>query len=171
MQDDGEIFILSVDGVHCSTYEPKHPTYSKNPEFYSHKFKKAALGYEIGLSIYASKVLWMNGPFLASKHDITIFCQAGLKNAIPHGKQIIADNGYAGEAAIVSTPNSHDPLPLREFKRRVRSRHETFNARLKNFKCLAECFRHGTDKHKIVFEAVGVICQYQMENGSPLFDV
>jgi len=63
------------------------------------------------------------------------------------------------------------PLPLCEFKHCVCSCHETFNAQLKNSKCLAECFQHGTDKHKIVFEAVGVICQYQMENGSPLFDV
>jgi len=58
MEGDGEIFILSVDGVHCSMYKPKHPTYSKNPEFYSYKFKKAALAYEICLSICASKALW-----------------------------------------------------------------------------------------------------------------
>jgi hypothetical protein len=49
--------------------------------------------------------------------------------------------------------------------------HETFNSRLKNFHCLDDRFRHGIDKHKICFEAICVIVQYQLENGSPLFDV
>jgi hypothetical protein len=35
-----------------------------------------------------------------------------------------------------------------------------------------ETFRHGgMDEHKHVFEAVVVIVQYQMDNGSPIFAI
>ena len=36
--DANPVFIITVDGVHCRIHEPKHPTLSKNPQFYSHKF-------------------------------------------------------------------------------------------------------------------------------------
>ena len=145
---------------------------SKNPKYYSHKFKQAGLNYEIAISIFESKLVWVNGPFKASEHDIAVFRKhGGLKDKIPAGKMGIGDKGYRGERGILSTPNSHDPVELRKFKSRAWSRHETFNGRLKNFKCLDHRFRHGIHKHQIVFEAVCVIVQYQMENGSPLFDV
>ena len=112
----------------------------------------------------------MNGPFKAGRHDIQIFRTEGLKDIIPVGKKVIGDNGYRGEKAVVSTPNSHDPVEIRKFKSHARARHESFNCRIKNFKCLDERFRHGVENHKTVFEAVCVICQYQLENGSPLFN-
>lgn len=114
----------------------------------------------------------MNGPFRAGEPDLLVFRKPqGLKSKIPTGKKIIADNGYRGEDAIISTPNAHDPAEVRKFKSRARARHESFNSRIKNFRCLDVRFRHGAEKHKIVFEAICVICQYQLENGSPLFNV
>ena len=113
----------------------------------------------------------MNGPFKASKHDVTIFRSDVLMDMIPPGHRMIADNGYRGEAVVVSAPSSYDPKVLRKFKSRARARQESFNGHIQNFKCIYEIFRHGKDKHKIAFEAVCVIIQYQMEFGSPLFDV
>ena len=164
------VFLLTVDGVHCRVYEPQHPTKSKDPSFYSHKFKQSGLNYELGISVFDNALVWMNGPFKASRHDITIFRRGGLQDLVPEGNRIIGDHDYIGEPNLISTPNSHDPAALRKFKSRARARHESFNGRIKNFKCLDERFRHGLNKHKIVFEAVCVICQYQMENGSPLFN-
>lgn len=129
------------------------------------------MNYEIAISVYTNALVWVNGPFPAGGHDITVFRSKGLKDKIPTGKKGIADNGYRGEVAILSTPNAHDPPELRKFKSRARARHESFNARLKSFRCLDVRFRHGVEKHRSVFEAVCVICQYQLENGSPLFDV
>ena len=170
--DDNPDFIITVDGVHCLINEPTHPTMSKNPKYYSHKFHQAAVNYELGISVFGNQLVWMNGPFPAAEHDITVFRKPqGLKSKIPAGKKVIADKGYRGEKTIVSTPSSHDPPGVRKFKSRARARHESFNARLKNFQSLAVRFRHGVEKHGIVFEAICVICQYQMENGSPLFDV
>jgi hypothetical protein len=168
--NDTPVFLVSVDGVHCTTSKPIHPTLSKNPKYYSHKHKQAALMYELGISVYENKLVWMKGPKPASKHDITVYREE-LMNKIPAGKRAIGDNGYRGEPSTISTPNSHDSPELHLFKSHARARHETFNGRIKNFKCLSEQFRHGIKKHHICFEAVCVIVQYQLENGSPLFDV
>lgn len=163
------VFIVSVDGVHCEIYEPTKGSWSKNPKYYSHKFKKAGLAYEVALSVFHNRCVHINGPFPASTHDMTIF-RGGLRNKIPVGSRAIVDNGYKGKDTKTSKPNPLDSKQVRRFKSRVRSRQECFNARLKNFGCLRQQFRHGEKKHKIVFEACAVICQYQLENGSPLFD-
>jgi hypothetical protein len=170
--NEHEILICTVDGVHFGVYEPTHPTLSKNPAYYSHKFNTSAVDYEIALSVFTHQVVWISGPHPAGVNDITIYRKhAGLKEKIPPGKRVIGDNGYRGEPKTISTPNSHDTPALRKFKGRARARQETFNARIKTFACLSEQFRNGLGRQKIVFEAVCVICQYQMENGSPLFDV
>lgn len=93
----------------------------------------------------------------------------GLRRKIPAGKKVIADRMY--KDPVCSIRNSQDTTEVRKFKRRARARHESFNGRLKNFKVLAEKFRHGHAKRKAVFEAVCVITQYDLENGHPLFDV
>ena len=94
---------------------------------------------------------------------------------MPRNKMAIADKGYvtsrADEQGIFATPNPSDPQELKNFKSRARCRHETFNGRIKFFKCLSETFRHGIEKHKIALEAVCVIVQYQMDNGSEIFAV
>jgi hypothetical protein len=113
----------------------------------------------------------MNGPFPAGDHDINVFGNKGLKAKIPTGKKVIGDNGYRGEDAIISMPNAHDPAEIQKFKSCAQSRNESFNAWLKVFWCLGVQFCHGIEKHRFAFEAVCVICQYQLENGSPLFDV
>ena len=195
-----EIFLYSVDGVHCRTNEAIHPTLAKNTKLFSHKFNQAGVGYELAVSLRENALVWMNGPFVASKHDVTIFRENGLKAKTPISKKGIAVRGYQGEKDILCTPNSQDTPELRKLKvstvvlllfpsfavpathiigtiihpphqTRARARHETFNARIKNFACLDARFRHGISKHKICFEAVCVIVQYQLENGAPLFDL
>jgi len=170
------VFLASVDGVHCNINEPTHPQHSKNPDYYSHKTNQSALAYELAMSVYEQRLVWMRGPFPAGVPDINIFrgtnlVGTSLVDLIPPGKRAIGDKGYRGEREAVSTPSSHDTPAVRQFKGRVRSRQETFNARVKVFKCVAEQFRHGEEKHKVCFEAICVICQYQLELGSPLFDV
>ena len=177
--DTTEIYLVSVDGVHCKTHEFYHPTSSKNPKLYSHKFNQAALAYEVALSLWENKCVHINGPFQASVHDKAIFTDdgvdadgkpKGLQKKMPKGKKAIGDNGYRGHPGVLSTPNTHDAPAVRSFKGRARARQEAFNARLKVFRCLEDTFRHDMELHQICFEAVAVICQYQLENGSPLFE-
>jgi hypothetical protein len=169
-EGDIPVFLVSVDGIHCRIYEPQHGAWSKNPQYYSHKFKQSGLGYEVALSVFQNKCVSLNGPYPASVNDTTIF-KNGIRQKIPRGKKAIVDNGYQGKDPKYSKPNPLDTKAVRKFKGRARSRQECFNTRLKNFHCLSENFRNGEAKHKSCFEAVAVICQYQLENGSPLFDV
>ena len=116
---------------------------------------------------------WISGPHPGGKHDLAIF-REGLKDKIRPGKLVIADRGYKTSMAdekMLSTPEELDSPALNNFKSRARLRHETFNGRLKKFQCLSETFRHGPAKHKLAFEAVCVIAQYQMDNGSQIFAV
>jgi hypothetical protein len=87
------VFILTVDGVHFRTYESR-----KNPtaKVYSHKSNGPAMSYEIAIAIHESRVLSINGPFDASKADITIFREE-LMDKMPEGQRGIGDSGYQGE--------------------------------------------------------------------------
>jgi len=141
----------------------------------SHKFgKKAAFAYELALSTVEHKLCWMSGPFLGGTNDKLMFKESGLQNLLVNSnKKAVADSGYDGLEGV-SLPNPHDTWKVKEFKKRARARHENFNGRIKNFGILSQTFRHKKDrmqKHQTVFEAVCVIVQYQMENGSPLLDV
>ena len=164
---NGPTFFLSVDGTHCPIEEPR--PFSKI--WSSHKLgQKPGVNYQVGLSIYESKVLWVYGPAPPGPlNDIAVF-RDRLKHKIPDGKRVIGDEGYRGEPEYVSTKNNFDPRYMAEFKERVLARHESFNQRLKTFECLTTKFRHGISAHKWAFEAVCVIAIYDVENGFPLFD-
>lgn len=160
--------MLSVDGTHCPQEEP-NPFSEK---WSSHKLGgSAGLNYEIGLSIHKPQLKWVKGPTPPGEFpDISVFRQE-LKNKIPPGRKVIADDGYKGEPDIISLRNEFDPREIAEFKERVMARHETFNQRLKNFNCLSQRFRHGIERHKVSFEAVCVIVMYEMTyGGASLFD-
>jgi DDE superfamily endonuclease len=162
------LWLLSVDGTHCRIKEPRSVP---DKDWYSHKHHKPCLAYELGVNLFESKLVWINGPFKAGETDLVIFRKPdGLRTKIPPNRMIIGDRGYVGEESI-STPNGFDSEVVNQFKRRARARHEDFNGRIKTFAVLSERFRHSVDKHKAVFEAVCVVTQYSMENGHPLFEI
>ena len=167
------IFLISVDGTHCPIFEPtKGHQYSKNTRYYSHKFQRSGLAYELALSIFTNHIVWISGPFPAAMHDPDIFVLPnGLRSRMPHGKKAIADSAYRRNAIrhVVSVANNADTREVRVFKRRVRARQETIFGRMKVFGILSTNFRHGEALHKDVFHAVAVTCQYEMEI-LPLFD-
>jgi hypothetical protein len=119
-----------------------------------------------------NQLVWINGPFLASKHDITIFWKpGGLKTKIPPGKRTIGNSGYQGKPDHVAVRNSLDTEAVNKFKNRVRACHKTLNGRINFFNLLDTKNCHGHEKHKIAFKATSVIMQYNLENGHPLFAV
>ena len=167
-----EVFIMTVDGVdlkRCRTLT-KHATLPVDPKFYSKKHNQDGLKYELGFAIHSNKLVWMNGPYRAAEHDITVFRNRGLMEKLTQGKRVIADRGYRGEPLFLSVPNGHDSKALAKFKSRARCRHEAFNGLLKKYGCLAETFCHGDEKHKLAFEAIAVTCQYSLDAGALLFD-
>lgn len=183
-----EIIGVSVDGVDFHLREEKHPTLPRDNKACSHKFKKAAAKYEIVLSVHRAKVVHIAGPFKGGKHDTEMFRTGGLRdklramNQVVHGTKkvflCLADRGYhsderkfPGDNDLFALPNSYDLPDLNNYKSRGRLRQETFNSRIKCFNSLSLPFRHGFKKHKFVFEAVVVIVQYQMDNGSPIYAI
>ena len=171
------IFIITVDGVHFRIQEPMPPPdpitgeqYRYDKEYFTHKDGGAGLAYEIAISIFENRVVWVNGPFKAGMGDLEIF-KSKLKDKIPKGKRVLGDRGYRGLPDIISFYNSLDVDPVREFKERALSRHENFNYRMKRYDVLSQIFRHDHEQHDVVFDAVLVICQLDLMLESPLFDV
>ena len=163
------VFVLSVDGTDCPIQEPR----PFNKAWFSQKFKGPGVKYEVGIDVLTGDCVWISGPFKASKSDIKIFREDGLMAMIPEGRLVIADKGYRGEPGVVSHPNHLDEAAVLDFKKRVRARHETFNARLKSFDVLHQVFRHKPvlPKHKACFDAVAVIVQCEIDFGFKLFQV
>jgi hypothetical protein len=98
--------------------------------------------------------------------------ESGVLNMLKEGKFGIVNRRYIDVKLKdkLSWPNPQDVPVVNNFKSRARLRHETFNGRIRHFNILSEIFR-GSEKHGPAFEAVCVLVQYQMENGSPLFAV
>jgi hypothetical protein len=128
--------------------------------------------------LHESKVLSIIGPYPAGESDMKVFRKEdGLMTKIPFGHRLIGDRGYVGEEDKISTPNDHDTLLASQFKGRARSRHETFNGRLKAFNILNQAYRHSTqqkivdnfDDHKQIFESVCILIQYDLKY-VPLFE-
>lgn len=167
-----DTWAISVDGTHCWIEEPKHPEWSQDSDYYSHKFNKAGINYEIAISLSESRVVWINGPYAAGSNDISIYTQCGLEEKLKLiNKKAIGDKGYVGHPNTISTYNVHDCEAVTVFKSRALKRHETFNNMTKRFSALNGRFRHTPDRFETCFESICVICQYQMENGLGLFDV
>ena len=133
-----ENFILSVDGIHCQIFEPR---ITPSTGWFSSKYNKAGLVYEIGIAIYHNQVVWIAGPYPAGHNDIMIFKRPnGLAAKVPPGKKVVADEGYQG-SDVVALRNQFDIAEVKEFKQRVKARHETFNSRLKAFDIISQAFR------------------------------
>lgn len=176
--DDYAIFIATIDGVDFNIWEKPSQRYNIDSSLCSHKTKHGAYRYLIALSIWESKCIYVDGPVKAGEVQDLDHFRRSLKakfTALPPGKLLIADRGYQtsepDEVGLFALPNLRDPAELRLFKTRARQRHETFNGRMKHFKILQDTFRFPAEKHGHVFRAVCVRVHYQMESGSPLFDV
>ena len=167
-------FIATVDGVHCRFHEVKHPTLSKNPDYYSWKHNGPGLSYELSLHIWESRLIWCKKNDTTKSNDRKNFASpGGIRSRIPAGKKVVTDRAYRGRGGDpkVAPPNAHDSKELRTFKGRARMRQEAFHSRIKRFRCIKDAFRHGEEEHQNCFEAICVLLQYEMELVSPMFDV
>ena len=170
---ESDVWIMTVDGTSCAIDEPTHPEFSQNQKAFSHKKKHAGLTYELGISLFTSHLVWMNGPFLSGANDKTNLVKHGLKQKLKSiGKKALGDKIYNGHANEVSTFNAFDDEDVKAFKSRAQMRHEKFNGMLKEYGVLKQQFRHHSiEKFAMCFEAVSVICQYRMEHGEPLYEL
>ena len=90
---------MTIDGVHFKIYEP----YPFNKKWFSHKFKRAGITYEIGCNVNTGEICWAFGGYPAGVSDITMARQ-GILRVLPPTEMIIADKGYVGERTKIITP-------------------------------------------------------------------
>lgn len=189
--DERQVFLASIDCVH---FEWEECRTSPGSHWYSHKHNGPGVSYEVCVDTIKNRIVWTNGPFPAATHDITIFRggrkkdgeenwkRTSLYHKVPEGKRLVGDSGYAGEPDKISiTLAGHSP-ETKELFARFKSRGETLFRGYKSLNiCGGDAFRHkgkqggGAQErlavHKLVFDAITVVMQYNMENGRGLFDV
>ena len=114
----------------------------------------------------------MNGPNKAGASDSRVFKKNGLKAKLRDSNKMgIADGGYSGHSAQLSTPNGHDSKVVKTFKGRALKRHEKFNGLIKAFDSMSGRFRHSVEKFAMSFEAICALCQFQVECNAPLHEM
>jgi len=124
---------VSVDGTNFQVEE-------SGKQWFSHKFKKPGVHYEVAVAIKSGHIVSIKGPLLCGEWpDITTFLTA-LVHYLDDGERAEADDGCIGEApAHVKTPNmftrKEEGLAMQQ---RVRNRHETVDKRFKQWGCLKQ---------------------------------
>jgi hypothetical protein len=114
----------------------------------------------------------MNGPFRASKSDVSSFREKCLKDLLRSiKKKAIGDRGYNGHKDECSTFNFHDCRGVQKFKDRALKCHENFNNMTKRFDSISGRLWYGVKQFGTCFAAVYVSCQHQTENDMSLYDV
>ena len=165
------------DGVDCR-YKTRYDHRGKpDKRFYSHKFKKSALRYEVASCIRSDNIVWISGPHLPGIKTYLVIFREGLKHMLEEGEHVEADAIYAAEAPqYVKVRDHHVTAGLDEDRKKMRGRaarrHENVNRRLKVFKSLEVVFRHSAEKHSMCFRTSAILIQLSFENGDQaLFDV
>ena len=170
---EGDTFdycLVTVDGTHFEIYN-KYLKNSKkyNKKWYSHKFKRAGVSYEIAVCIKTGDIVWIHGPFVASTADISMF-RFLLKGMLAAGEKVMADRGYDGDLKTM-TPYDAKSCHHKRAMAALRARHETVNRRFKTFGALQKRFRHNPQKHHMFFRAAAVLIQLGHSNGYSHYDV
>jgi hypothetical protein len=189
--EQNQVYLGNIDCVHFEWEECRTDPGGK---WYSHKHNGPGLSYEVCVDAVKDRIIWTNGPFPAATHDITIFRGGTKKNGkttwkksslyhkMPVGTQLVGDLGYAGEPDKLSVTLQGHSDETKELFARLKSRGETLFRGYKSLGIMGgKPFRHkgkqgGGSKeqmavHKLVFRAITVVMQYNMESGRPLFDV
>ena len=168
-------FIVSVDGTHFQCNEATHATLRLDPSWYSFKHHTAGYNVQIVLAIFKQQCVDITIS-RAGVNDKGNLIKSGLLDKMPEGTRAVVDGGYPGDTDKLSGYNQFDSDELKKFKERVKSRQETWNARMKIFHLMQHRFEHPKEKFPDCCTAVCVLIQYSIEDTNPessnaLFDV
>ena len=130
--DVGNDCMLSVDGTDFQVAK----SYEK--PFYSYKFKKSGLRYEVALCIKTGDIYWTAGPYLPGNWNDDMIFKNGLVYQLEPGERCESDDGYRGSAPLYAKlPTLPEEDPVRAaIQQRVRNRQDTVNKRFKNWAIL-----------------------------------
>lgn len=137
-----------------------------SPKWFSHKFLAAGLRYEIGLNVRTGHIVWASGGYPCGDWPDLKISRQLFVHFLDSGERSLADKGYNDTTFfILPTEENHNR------HKKIMSRHETVNKRIKQFKVLSQPFRHDLTKHKICFHSVVNITQLIIKFEQPLFSV
>lgn len=156
MNDLQNVFI-SIDGVDFKINEPT----PFDKKWYSHKFKRAGLRYEIGISLVSGNIVWVHGGFPCGDYPDSKIAKELIVTFLNNGERMLADKGYKDQNFFIN--------PTCKLHKVFLARHETLNGRLKNFKVLSDTFRHALPKHPKCVHAIVNLTQLAIESGEQLF--
>ena len=164
--DKGNDCLVTVDGTDFRIAEHGRP-------FYSHKFKKSGLRYEVALCILTGDIVWINGPYECGKWpDIEIFRNSLVSQLAPN-ERVEADDGYIGEhPQHVKCPKGiANPFETEYMQQRARNRQETVNNCFKFWGALKQVWRNPIVLHGDAFRAIAIVTQVAINSGERLFEV
>ena len=162
--DRGNDCLVSVDGTDFRIAE-------HGRKFYSHKFKKSGLRYEVCICILTGDIVWINGPYQCGTWpDISIF-RDSLKSFLAPNERVEADDGYIGEAPEnVKCPKSFtNPAETEYMQHCVQNCQETVNNSFKNWGILRQLYRHNITHHGDVFPSIATVTHLSINQGDKLF--
>jgi len=166
MEDNGSICKVTVDGTDFLINEPT-PFSGK---WCSHKFKHAALRYEIGICIQTGWIVWINGPYPAGQWTDLCISRDGLNQALGRGEKFVADGVYRDSHGWSMTPSGYNTRG-EHMKAVARARHETVNRYFKVFGAFRNQWRHHRKKHGIAFYAAANVVQARIQLEPSIFQV
>ena len=162
----GGLCLVTMDGTDFWMCELKPFT----KDFYSHKFAKEGLHYEVGVCIETGLIVWINGPFVAGKYnDITIF-QSKMIYELLDWEMVEVDQGYVGQLNKICMKYELG-VSENQFEAKTRARGEMINRRFKNLHILTDRFGHKISMHSYVFCAFVVLIQISLTPGSATYNV
>jgi hypothetical protein len=86
---------MSIDGTDCPVFEP----WPWDPKWYIYKFNGSGVKYGVGVCIRTGGIVWINGPFVCSTNDSTVF-KEGLAHLLAEDEGVECDTGYKGHNAL-----------------------------------------------------------------------
>jgi len=149
-----------------------------DPADYSHKFKHAALRYEIGLSLGPLPyIVWIRGGGPAgtwSDKRLAITGPGAVIDFMDRGETALVDGTYAGGEhgdkfmTPIANPQTATDEHFNVVHSRYMARHETINAVFKHFGVARQAFRHPRSYHKeCIFALANIInCKLRAEPNS-----
>ena len=167
--DTQDMCLVTVDGTHFRVYNKTLPnSWRYNTKWFSHKYRAAAVSYEVAVSIKTGDIVWICGPFPGATPDINIF-RYKLKQLLLPFERVMADRGYQGDRSCRTPYNAMNCQHARAMAV-LRSRQETVNRRFKIFGALKQIFRHSVDKHHAFFRTSVVLTQLAHQRGYSHYD-
>lgn len=120
------------------------------------------------MNINDGRIVWVNGGVPCGSWSDLKLARETYITMVNAGETTIADDTYKDAAYFIYPSGFPDSIAL---QKRIMARHETINARLKQFSVLTKPFRHRLNLHPICFHAIANITQLMILNGEPLYRV